>query len=71
MAILKVLSVNENRKVNLELERPLCVLTAQQILMIDAALAELGPFSEVRLVKNKGKLRYIIRLESKDILTEA
>jgi len=33
-------------------------------------LAELGPFSEVRLVKNKGKLRYIIRLESVDILSE-
>ncbi len=57
-------------KVTIELDRPLLVLSPQQVSLIDAALAELGPFSEVRLVKNKGKLRYIIRLESVDILSE-
>lgn len=57
-------------KVTIELDRPLAVLSPRQISLIDAALAELGPFSEVRLVKNKGELRYIIRLESADISSE-
>lgn len=49
---------------SLLLDRPLKVLTVQQIVMIDNFLAELGPFSEVRLIKNRGKLRFIQKVES-------
>ena len=43
------------------LDKPLKVLTSWQIQKIDDALAGLGPFAEVRLVKNLGKLRFIIK----------
>ena len=49
------------------LER-LQVLTPEQILKVDQALASIGPFGEVRLVKVKGRVRFIQRLESQDIL---
>ena len=53
-----------------ELDAPLAVLSPQQIQIIDQALDELGPFSEVRLIKDRGRLRYIIRVESRSIATE-
>lgn len=49
---------------------PLKVLTPDQILEIDRALESLGPFGEVRLVKVKGKLRFIQRLESRELPRE-
>jgi hypothetical protein len=52
----------------LMLSKRLRVLTRQQIEQIDAALAELGPFSQVRLIKEKGKLRFIERLESESVV---
>jgi hypothetical protein len=48
----------------------LTVLTLHQVALVDRALAALGDFGEVRLVKHKGKLRYIVRVESKDLLTD-
>lgn len=48
------------------LARPLKVLTAEQIYQIDDALFELGPFSEVRIIKAKGRVRFIQRVESID-----
>lgn len=39
-------------------------LTPEQVEMIDRALMDVGAFGEVRLVKVKGKLRYIQKLES-------
>jgi len=56
---------------SLELREPLRALTPDQITTIDRALAELGPYSQLRLVKQKGVLRFIIRVESKDILSDA
>ena len=50
------------------LDRPLKVLTARQVQKIDDALAGLGPFAEVRLVKNRGKLRFIQKVESMSIM---
>jgi hypothetical protein len=50
------------------LDKPLKVLTAWQIQKIDDALAALGPFAEVRLIKNRGKLRFIQKVESENIL---
>lgn len=43
------------------------VLTPEQVLEVDRALAAIGPFGEVRLIKVKGRLRFIQQLESRDI----
>ena len=37
----------------------------EQIKLIDDALSELGSFGEVRLIKAKGKLRFIQLLDSR------
>jgi len=47
---------------------PLKMLTRQQIKQIDEALAQSGPYAEVRLIKNRGKLRFIQRLESETVV---
>ena len=51
----------------LELAEPLQVLKPDQIMEVDRALASLGPFGEVRLIKVKGRLRFIERLESHNL----
>ena len=51
----------------LALDKPLKVLTPQQIQKIDEALAGLGPFAEIRLVKSRGKLRFIQKVESESM----
>jgi hypothetical protein len=43
-------------------------LTPAQVLTIDRALTSLGPFGEVRIVKAKGRVRFIETLESQDML---
>lgn len=55
----------------LALDKPLQVLTPWQIQKIDDALAGLGSFAEVRLIKNKGKLRFIQKVESESLLGPA
>jgi hypothetical protein len=52
---------------SIRLLRPLKVLTPEQVAEIDRALEEVGPFGEVRLVKAKGKVRFIQRLESREL----
>jgi hypothetical protein len=54
--------------VTLPLDKPLKVLTPRQIQKIDDALVRLGPFAEVRLVKSRGKLRFIQKVESESML---
>jgi hypothetical protein len=54
--------------VRLPLDKPLKVLTSRQIQKIDDALAGLGPFAEVRLIKNQGKLCFIQKLESENMV---
>jgi hypothetical protein len=49
------------------LDKPLKVLTSRQIQKIDDTLAGLGPFAEVRLIKNRGKLRFIQKVESESL----
>ena len=51
----------------LTLDRPLSVLKFEHIRQIDDALAELGPFGEVRIIKERGKLRFIQKVESESI----
>ena len=55
----------------LKLDRPLGVLKSEHIRQIDDALAGLGPFGEVRLIKQRGKLRFIQKVESESILEAA
>jgi hypothetical protein len=51
----------------LALDKPLKVLTSRQIQKIDDALTGLGPFAKVRLVKNRGKLCFIQKVESESM----
>ena len=46
---------------------PWAFLDQEQIKQIDRALADVGSFGEVRLVKAKGKLRFIQKLESEEV----
>jgi hypothetical protein len=48
-------------------ERRLRFLTMEQIRQVDRALAELGPCAEVRLIKAKGRLRFIQTVDSESI----
>jgi hypothetical protein len=51
--------------------RPLKMLTTAQVRKIDDNLARIGPFGEVRLVKSKGKLRFMMRVDSEDAVGSA
>ncbi len=51
----------------LRLDRPLKALTPRQIRAIDEALAAVGEYGEIRLVVNRGKLRFIQTLKSEDL----
>jgi hypothetical protein len=55
----------------LKLDRPLGVLNSEHIRQIDDALAELGPFGEVRIIKQRGNLRFIQKMESVAIMEES
>jgi hypothetical protein len=44
------------------------MLTVQQIRQIDDTLAGLGPYAEVRLIKSKGKLRFIQKVDSESAI---
>ena len=46
-------------------------LLPHQIKQIERALADVGEFGEVRLIKAKGKLRFIQRVISEEALTLA
>jgi hypothetical protein len=50
----------------LELERRLRFLTPKEINVIDDLLASVGPFGEVRLAVQKGKLRFVSSVKSQD-----
>jgi hypothetical protein len=55
----------------LTLDRPLGVLNSEHIRQIDDALAELGPFGEVRIIKQRGNLRFIQKMESVAMMEES
>jgi hypothetical protein len=61
-------ATNGHAPVTLPLDKPLKVLTSRQIQRIDDALVGLGSFAEVRLIKNRGKLRFIQKVESESML---
>jgi hypothetical protein len=41
-------------------------LTAQQVQQINRALAEVGDYGEVRLIVEKGRLRFVQRVTSEE-----
>jgi hypothetical protein len=45
---------------------PLKMLTVQNIMRIDRILEDVGPDGEVRLIKTKGRLRFIQRVDTKE-----
>lgn len=51
----------------LQLPALLSVLTADQICHVDSALARVGAYGEVRLVVQRGQLRFIQTLRSEDV----
>ncbi len=51
----------------LRLEPALKALTPRQIRAIDEALAAVGDYGEVRLIVNRGKLRFVQTLKSEDL----
>ena len=48
--------------VNMKFDRPLRMLSPKQIKQIDDTLAQVGTSGEVRLIKNKGELRFVMRI---------
>jgi hypothetical protein len=53
---------NSPALVNMKFDRPLRTLSLKQIKQIDDTLAQVGISGEVRLIKNKGELRFIMRI---------
>ena len=53
---------------NRVLPQPLQVLTPEQVIAVDRALASIGAFGEVRIVKVKGQVRFIQQLHSHNLL---
>ena len=53
------------------LPAPLRSLTPEQVCRIDAALARVGAFGEVRLIVHHGRVRFIQVLSSEDISSGA
>ncbi len=49
--------------------RPLHVLTFRQVRQIDDALASLGPYAEVKLIKDNGRVRFIQKTESESAVS--
>lgn len=48
---------------------PLTFLDSRQVLMVDEALSSVGEYGEVRLVVEKGRLRFIVTNRSYDALS--
>jgi hypothetical protein len=48
--------------------RPLRILTTAQIRKIDRMLAEIGAFGEVRLIKSKGRVCILQKVESENVI---
>ena len=60
---------NQDNRIKTEPTRPdIANLSRKDILMIDEAISSIGEFGEVRLVVEKGRLRYIVIQKSHDAL---
>ena len=63
----EILSRNKS-KGNSRHSKPLKFLGQSQIKMIDEALEAVGPFGEVQLIVEKGRLRFVVTKNSHDAL---
>jgi hypothetical protein len=61
-------NANINQVGEANLNRLLSFLDKRQVVMIDEALAALGEYGEVRLIVEKGRLRFISTQKSFDAL---
>ena len=61
-------NANLNQLRSLSENRLLSFLDQRQVKMIDEALAALGDYGELRLVVEKGRLRFIVTQKSFDAL---
>jgi len=61
-------NVNINQMRSLSGNRLLSFLDQRQVKMIDEALSALGDYGELRLVVEKGRLRFIVTQKSFDAL---
>ena len=55
-------------KANASSSKPLKFLGRSQIKMIDEALDAVGPYGEVQLIVEKGRLRFVVTKNSHDAL---
>jgi hypothetical protein len=63
------MDTSETEQVNRKSEsRPLEFLNQRQVIMIDEALSSLGEYGEVRLIVEKGRLRFLVTQKSFDAL---
>ncbi len=62
------LSQNETPKGTSNHSKPLKFLGRSQVEMIDEALDAVGPFGEVQLIVEKGRLRFVVTKNSHDAL---
>jgi hypothetical protein len=61
-------NVNLNQLSGIKSKRILSFLDQRQVKMIDEALSALGDYGELRLVVEKGRLRFIVTQKSFDAL---
>jgi hypothetical protein len=61
-------SPQNNEGIRLEKNSRLKFLKPSQIHMIDEALGKIGEFGEVRLVVERGRLRFLVTEQSFDVL---
>lgn len=61
-------NANVNQIERAEAKQLLSFLDRRQVVMIDEALAALGDYGEVRLIVEKGRLRFIVTQKSFDAL---
>ena len=61
-------NTNINRLSSYEDNRLLSFLDQRQVTMIDEALSALGEYGELRLIVEKGRLRFIVTQKSFDAL---
>ena len=62
------LSQNETSERNTNNSKPSKFLGRSQVEMIDEALDAVGPFGEVQLIVEKGRLRFVVTKNSHDAL---
>ena len=62
------LTTSERKRTKLEQSPHLRFLAPSQLSMIDEALSNLGDYGEVRLIVEKGRLRFIVTQKSYDVL---